>query len=185
MAARVFAALSPEVRRAAVFGGQSPAEIAEIVSELDLDVVQLHEDPPLDLARSVKEATGRLVWAVVRVPEIVVDGGQAPAADRLAARIAELDGEVDAVLLDTLAVAGLGGSGRRFDWSLVGEAARPRRSRLVAAGGLAPETVGEAIAALRPDVVDVSSGVERATGLKDHERMRAFAQAVRRAAGDT
>jgi len=45
--------------------------------------------------------------------------------------------------------------------------------------------VGEAIAALRPDVVDVSSGVERATGLKDHERMRAFAQAVRRAAGDT
>jgi phosphoribosylanthranilate isomerase len=49
---------------------------------------------------------------------------------------------------------------------------------LVLAGGLRPDNVAAAIAALRPDVVDVSSGVETAPGIKDHNRMRAFAEAA-------
>lgn len=184
-AAAVFDELDGEVRRAAVFGGEPPAEVARIARRLALHVVQLHGDPTGDLVRRMKDETGVVVWAVVRVPTPgdAVDRS----ADRMRAvadRVAELDGVADAVLLDAHVTGRLGGTGRRFDWELAGAAARPLRSRLVAAGGLAPDTVGEAIAALRPHVVDVSSGVERAPGVKDHERMRAFAEAVRRATGD-
>ena len=63
-------------------------------------------------------------------------------------------------------------------------AALARRVRLVLAGGLTPENVGAAIAAVRPYAVDVSSGVESSPGVKDPRRIAAFIAAVRRAAAD-
>lgn len=67
------------------------------------------------------------------------------------------------------------GSGVRFDWDLLGAAERP----FVLAGGLDPVTVVDAIDAVRPYGVDVSSGVESERGVKDHGLMRAFLEAVR------
>ena len=76
-------------------------------------------------------------------------------------------------------IDGSEGRGETLDWTQV----RFGSGRLVIAGGLTPQNVGEAIAAARPFGVDVSSGVESAPGRKDPEKMRLFVAAVRRADG--
>lgn len=85
----------------------------------------------------------------------------------------------DAILLDT-ATPAYGGSGVSFDWSLA-KAARPCVRQLFLAGGLTPENVGEAIAMVQPDVVDLCSGVEATPGKKDFTKVQAFIAAVRAA----
>jgi len=84
-----------------------------------------------------------------------------------------------ALLTDT-PTAGYGGSGTRFDWALVPSPSR-RRKALVLAGGLTETNVGEAITAVRPFAVDVSSGVESSPGIKSAEKMHRFMAAVRAA----
>ena len=163
-------ALSPGGKRAAVFGPQPADEIADLARRLRLDVAQLHGDASAAAVRSVRAAlqSPTAVWAVVRV----TDGAQA------AESIGELDGVADGILLDAAVAGSLGGSGTAFDWSSFPARARPRRSTFIAAGGLTPENVAQAIRTFHPDVVDVSSGIERTRGVKDPERMREFAQAV-------
>lgn len=81
-------------------------------------------------------------------------------------------------VLDSHVAGGQGGSGQRFDWSRIPVGlGRP----LVLAGGLAPDNVFDAVCAVRPYAVDVSSGIESAPGVKDAERMRAFVAQVQRA----
>ena len=86
-----------------------------------------------------------------------------------------------ALLADSHTTQAGGGSGHRFEWADLPSPAQ-RRLPLLLAGGLTPETVGEAIHRVRPWGVDVSSGIEAgAKGVKDHRRMRAFVAAVRAA----
>jgi phosphoribosylanthranilate isomerase len=75
----------------------------------------------------------------------------------------------------------LSGSGRTIDWPSVAPVAK--MNRVILAGGLTPENVGEAIRLVRPFGVDVSSGVELAPGVKDAAKIRAFVEAVRAADG--
>ena len=83
-------------------------------------------------------------------------------------------------LLDSHAPGALGGTGVALDWSALDDAVASLGGRpLVLAGGLAPGNVGRAIRALGPWAVDVSSGVESAPGIKDHDALRAFLEAVR------
>jgi phosphoribosylanthranilate isomerase len=167
-AADVLAAAGATVRRVGVFGDQPPGEIARVARAVRLDVIQLHRDPSSAIIRRVRDEGGEVaIWGVVRV-----DGRD------LAPRIAELDEATEAIVLDSFVAGRLGGTGVPFDWGALSPGARPRHARLVAAGGLTPENVREAIAAMAPHVVDVSSGVEREPGVKDHARMRAFADAV-------
>ncbi len=159
------------VRRVGVFGHQTPDEIARSATSASLDVVQLHADPTPDFVAEVRRLTGLETWAAVRVRK---------ALDQ--ASLSALTSSADAILFDSHIDGVLGGSGRAFDWSMItGVLAVLRRAnaRIVLAGGLSPTRVPTAIAAIRPDVVDVSSGVESAPGVKDHQLMSEFVQAVR------
>jgi phosphoribosylanthranilate isomerase len=160
-------------RRVGVFGDQTADEIARVAEASSLDVVQLHADPTPETVSIVKRATGLETWAAMHI-------AKAPTEAELDALISS----ADAIVFESRIAGSLGGTGRAFDWSLIANLlAQHRRSetRIVLAGGLTPALVPVAIAALRPDVVDVSSGVESAPGVKDHGLMRAFALAVTQA----
>lgn len=160
-------------RRVGVFGDQPAEVVARIADLARLDVVQLHADPTPDFVAEAKTLTGLETWAAVRVSNVL------PEADMDA-----LISSADAILFDTRAGGTLGGTGRAFDWTFLTASLDRHRhagARFVLAGGLTPALVPRAIAAVRPDIVDVSSGVERAPGVKDHGLMQAFAAAVRSA----
>jgi phosphoribosylanthranilate isomerase len=91
-------------------------------------------------------------------------------------RWAALD-DVDAILVD----GSVGGAGETFDWSGLRAAMSGIQTPIILAGGLTPANVGEAIRAVRPFAVDVSSGVERERGEKDPSLIEAFCRAVRAA----
>jgi phosphoribosylanthranilate isomerase len=158
-----------------VFGAQAPAEIAAICESVRLDVVQLHGEVDAERVSAVRAATGLEIWAVVRT------------ADGILPEVAEaLAEEADALVVDALVPGKLGGTGVAVPWSILGESldAMSAGARVVLAGGLTPENVAEAIDYVAPSIVDVSSGVESAPGIKDHARIRAFIAAVRAAAGE-
>jgi phosphoribosylanthranilate isomerase len=93
-----------------------------------------------------------------------------------------LDPQVDAVLVDSYSLATRGGTGQRFDWGLAAVTLfKVTGKNKVAAGGLTPENVAEAIAVLRPWGVDVVSGVEVAPGRKVAAKVRAFIENARAA----
>lgn len=166
--ARLVLASAPGPRKVGVFGRQTPEEIATIARDVGLDVVQLHGDPEPADVEAVRARFAGEVWAVVRC-----DGADAPAPTRQLFQVA------DAVVLDAKVAGQLGGTGVTVAWHLLADVLEPwRGAPLVLAGGLTPANVGDAVRALRPEVVDVSSGVEVAPGLKDHERMRAFRRAA-------
>jgi phosphoribosylanthranilate isomerase len=83
-----------------------------------------------------------------------------------------------AILLDTYAEGAMGGTGQRFDLSIASELVKVGW-RVIVAGGLTPENVGEVISAVRPYGVDVSTGVEAAPGRKDPDKVARFIAAVR------
>ncbi len=162
-ASAIVASLPPFVTTVGVFVNESVDTMMGICRELGLGAVQLHGDEP--------PATWS-GWPCPVLKSVAVGPGFDPSVWRAWPR-----GVVP--LLDAADVIRRGGTGRTVDWSLAAAAARLRP--LVLAGGLTPETVGAAIAAVCPAAVDVSSGIEVAPGVKDGDRMRAFVLAVRRA----
>jgi phosphoribosylanthranilate isomerase len=158
-------------RRVGVFGDQSIDEIARVAQVAALDVIQLHADPTPELVTLVKAATGLETWAAVRIANIIDKDD-----------IRELSSSADAILFDSRRDGALGGTGHAFDWGMLTnmlDQHRDDRPRLILAGGLTPALVSAAIATVRPDIVDVSSGVESTPGVKDPALMRAFVSAVR------
>ena len=170
-ASAVIAGVRGRARTVGVFGPASVETIGTLASDTGLDVVQLHGDPSVAVVEHVRSRFDGEVWAAVRI-----------AGHELPAEAAPLLGVADAVVLDAKIPGQLGGTGQTFDWDGVARSLDRRqiRARVVLAGGLNPENVAHAVRVVAPDVVDVSSGVESAPGIKDHARMRAFSDAVRR-----
>jgi phosphoribosylanthranilate isomerase len=160
-AADIVKRLPPEIVTIGVFVNESPARVVEIVNQVGLKGAQLHG----------RETPSQARWVRDRVPVLI----QAFSAGDPAIGEAREYG-ADAVLLD----APSPGSGQVFDWKLAEGA--PDGLRLIIAGGLSPENVGDAIAAVRPWGVDVATGVESGPGRKDPRKVRAFVAAARAAA---
>lgn len=167
---RIDAARAREIARApqrraqlvGVFMNQPLDTVRSTAADGGLDFVQLHGDEPLEYCNSL----GLSIFKRIRVH------GDDDAA-RLRARLMPYAIH-DAILLDPGA-----GSGRTFDWSIA--AGLAEEFNLIVSGGLTPDNVGACVRLLRPYAVDVSSGVERSPGIKDHAKMRDFIQAVREA----
>lgn len=157
-------AVGPFVTRVGVFVDAGIEAIRRVLKEVRLDVVQLHGNETPAEAEAVRSLGVRVVKAIR-----VRDAGSL-------AGLAAYD--VDAFLLDAYVPGVAGGTGRTFEWALAEEAAR--RYPVILAGGLTPENVAEAVAAVRPYAVDTSSGIESSPGVKDHERMREFITRARK-----
>lgn len=165
-----------------VFVNEPVARIAALQRDLKLTGVQLHGDEtPADLA-DVAAACEPGTW-LIRAVRLAADESLERLAQTLAAHAAA--GRVpDALLVDAAAGAAYGGTGRTLDWESLGtRSTLDGGVSLILAGGLHPGNVGAAIAAARPDGVDVASGVESAPGVKDAGRMVQFVAAARAAWG--
>lgn len=159
---------------AGVFVNPSLEELGRVLSEVQLDAVQLHGEETPQFCREVKER-----FPVSLIKAVSLRGE--PSGEGLSA-LEGLEDCVDALLLDTFDPVYGGGSGKTFAWDTI-PAYREWCGRhgipLFVAGGLHPGNVNELIARYRPDGVDVSSGVESAPGVKDTAKVRAFVERVK------
>ncbi len=155
--------------RVGLFVDATDDEIAAALAALPLDILQLHGEETPERAAAVRDRFGKPVMKAL---------GIASAADL--DRIAEYAPVVDRFLLDAKAPPGAplpGGNAAPFDWTLT--AARSVPKPWLLAGGLTPGNVAEALSVSGAPGVDVSSGVERARGVKDPARVAAFVSAAR------
>lgn len=150
--------LSPEISAVGVFVNERPESIASLLDKGVIDLAQLHGDEDEAYISRLKELTGKPVIKAFRI-------SSASEAVKASASSADM------ILLDSGT-----GSGKTFNWQLIKEIRRP----YFLAGGLDSENAGDAVRLLHPWAVDVSSGIET-DGLKDIEKMAAFAAAVRKA----
>lgn len=160
--AEIVAALPASVMTVGVFVNEPPEGIALTMERTGLTAVQLHGDEPSTYASVLK-------WPVLRSVTLV-------AAD------AVLDAwpATTTFLVDAADPRRRGGTGQAVDWTRAAEIAK--RRRLVLAGGLTPENVAEAIVAVHPYGVDVSSGVEDAPGMKNAKKVARFLANAQQAA---
>lgn len=157
--AKLRTALDPAIQVVGVFVNQDVDEVARLLTEGIIDVAQLHGQEDEGYIAALRQRTDKPIFKAFRInsPEAVAAANASSA---------------DCVLLDSGT-----GTGKVFDWSLLEQIRRP----YFLAGGLHPGNVEEAVRALQPYGVDVSSGIETEKR-KDPEKMAAFVAAVKRGA---
>lgn len=153
----------PAVRHVGVMVNETADSAASLRDRAELDFVQLH-------GSETPETVSLLRGRGLNVIKALRFGPDSPPVDWAAF-------EADYLLCDTYDPGAPGGTGRAFDHAML-PSALPRE-RIFLAGGLTPENVAAALAAVRPFAVDVSSGVESAPGRKSHALIQAFLRAVR------
>lgn len=169
------------IEKIGIFDHANFNEIVATVEECGMTGIQLHSalDPTLS-ARLREHFDAKSTQERTRILGVIHYSSDLEAQ----LRTAQEDSALDGVLVDSRTATLLGGTGIRFDWNAARRSFLSSAShlRLIAAGGLNPYNVGEAIATLRPWGVDVVTGVEASPGRKDPARVRAFITNARIAA---
>jgi phosphoribosylanthranilate isomerase len=178
-AAGIISQLPAAIEKIGVFVDAGLDEIDSTVRASGLTGVQLHFNTAPELPSQLRAQFGSAL-RILRVVHFEAGAGR-----KLEAELSELAGkpDIDAVMVDSRTANAAGGTGVAFDWTearrtIFGNAGK---LKLIAAGGLNPANVTEAIATLEPWGVDVVSGVEASPGRKDPEKVRAFVARARAA----
>ena len=143
-----------------------PGYTAKALEIVKPDVVQFHGTETPEWLRVLKGVTAIAIWKALGVK----DAATLRNSERFV-------GAADLLLFDAPAQALPGGTGMRFDWSLLAE--HEHKLPWALAGGLTPANVAEALRQTRAPMVDTSSGVESAPGIKDMDKIAQFCKAVR------
>ena len=162
IAAQIVAGLPPLVTPVGVFMDQPLEEVLQIAARCKLQVIQLHGAEPESFSR-------RIPFKVIKAIRVRDATDLHPMATYPA----------HAFLLDAFVEGRPGGTGTPVRWDLAAQA--KGQVPVILSGGLRPDTVALAIRRVRPYGVDVSSGVEAFPGRKDHQKVREFVAAARRA----
>jgi len=158
-ASEIIRALPPFISAVGVFVNEDPLEILRISTLTGIDTIQLHGDE-----RPESIVYPKKIIKAIRVREL---NDLAPLEGFLSA-----SSKIHAFLLDTYTPEAYGGTGQIFNWDIASEA--KRYGRIILAGGLNPDNIERAIRWVHPYGVDVSGGVEKEKGIKDHKKLKAF-----------
>jgi len=163
IASQICSVIPPFVSVVGLFVDASRQRIEEICQRVPLGLLQFHGDEP-----EVECSAFRLPY--IKAIKVRSDHDVIDAEQRY--------GSAQAILVDTYKKGVAGGTGEMFDWSLL--PAKTSMVPLILAGGLSPDNVRRGIRAVRPYAVDVSGGVEREKGIKDHHKVIRFIEEVSR-----
>lgn len=158
----VVAALPPFVTAVALFLDPDAERVRHVVERVPVGLLQFHGSESAHFCA----AFGRPY-----IKAVAMGGGEDPAT------VATQHPAALGLLADSHEGGGSGGSGTGFSWDLL---PRERSYNLILAGGLSPDNAAAAVSRVRPDAVDVSSGVEASPGIKDPDRIERFIEEVRR-----
>ena len=149
--------LSPDIKAVGVFVDEPIENVAELLNDNIIDIAQLHGGEDEEYIKKLRMLSGKpIIKAFLLKSEIDAERAEKSTADY--------------ILVDSGT-----GTGKSFDWELLKNISRP----YFLAGGLCCENISQAITALDPYAVDVSSGIET-NGCKDKNKMAAFVAAVRK-----
>ncbi len=154
-----------------------PELVVEAAARIAPHAVQLHGHESPDYIRGLRPLLRCEIWKALHLPPLPEEA----TPDQYVAA------GVDAFLLDSATTTGgvqnLGGTGTPCDWDMAAQAVRAISKPVFLAGGITPENVGEALRRVRPHGIDLCSGVERAKGQKDPEKVQRLIETFRQASG--
>lgn len=153
--------IPPNVKKVGLFVDPTNQELEQILNNVQLDCVQLHGDETPERTQEIKDFSKCILIKAIPVED-----------SRDIEKSKKYQNIADWILFDKRGDILPGGNGKTFDWSILKE--YDRHTPFMLAGGLTPENVSDAIEMISPDAVDVSSGVEDMTGVKNSDKIRSF-----------
>jgi len=161
-AGKIIKELPPFVTKVAVFVDSSYRQINKIINELSINLIQLHGNEAPEFCAKFRHPVIKALRIKDSIDKQEVDSFP-----------------TQAILFDTHSESEYGGTGISFNWKLLKKLKIDKK--IILSGGLNPDNIDEAIRTVKPYAVDVSSGVEKSYGIKDHQKIKKFIEAVENA----